>query len=233
MHNNNKAYKNSCFFNPESIFRFLTDNELEELAFYREPDSYKRGTIIFEEQHRMKGIYVVQKGVVKMYKTGYDGREQIIRFAKTGDIMGFRSVISNDLACTSAKVIDNALICYLPAENLMSFVKSNGNFALALLKITCDELGEANDFITDIAQKTVRERLAEAIIHLKQTFDVDELGYVNIALTREEMANIVGTATESVIRLLSELKQEGLIELNGRRIKISDEARLIRAANMF
>jgi CRP-like cAMP-binding protein len=222
-----------CFLNPNSIFKHLTDDEVEQIAFYREPDFYKRGTIIFEEEHRIKGIYVVQQGVVKMYKTGIDGREQIIRFAKKGDIMGFRSVLSEELACTSAKVIENAYICYLPAENLLHFVKENGLFAMALLKLTCKELGEANDYITDIAQKTVRERLAEVIIHLKQTFDENEEGYINISLTREELANIVGTATESVIRLLSEFKHDKLIELTGRKIKILDEKTLYRSANMF
>ena len=84
----------------------------------------------------------------------------------------------------------------------LEFVKHNGNFALELLQIACKELGEANDYITDIAQKTVRERLAEVFIHLRKDFDLDNEKYLQITLTREELANMVGTATESVIRLL-------------------------------
>ena len=101
------------------------------------------------------------------------------------------------------------------------------------MKLTCKELGEANAYITDIAQKTVRERLAEILIHLKNDFGLDESNILQISLTREELANIVGTATESVIRLLSEFKQDQLIELNGRKIRIINEAGLIRIGNLY
>jgi len=92
-----------------------------------------------------------------------------------------------------------------------------------VVKLTCHELAEANSYITDIAQKTVRERVAEVLISLVRDFGLDEQKYLRISLTREELANIVGTATESVIRLLSEFKSDRLIELNGRKIRIIDQ----------
>jgi len=101
-----------------------------------------------------------------------------------------------------------------------------------LLQIVCRELREANEFITDIAQKTVKERLAEVLIILKENFDADNQNYLKITLTREEIANIVGTATESVIRLLSEFKQEKLIDMKGRKIKLLDMKGLRRIANI-
>ena len=104
---------------------------------------------------------------------------------------------------------------------------------MELMQITCKELGEANAYITDIAQKTVRERLAEILIHLKDDFGLDENNILQISLTREELASIVGTATESVIRLLSEFKHDKLIELNGRKIKILDEAGLVRIGSVY
>ena len=82
---------------------------------------------------------------------------------------------------------------------------------------------EANSYLTDIAQKTVKERLAEILIHLEEEFNTDPSGILNISLTREELSNIVGTATESIIRLLSELKNDHYIELQGRKIKILDK----------
>ena len=91
---------------------------------------------------------------------------------------------------------------------------------------------EANDYITDIAQKTVRERLAEVLLILKENFDLDNQNTLQISLTREELANMVGTATESVIRLLSEFKQDKLIELQGRKIKFLDIPSLRRVANI-
>ncbi len=99
------------------------------------------------------------------------------------------------------------------------------------MKLTCQELGEANSYILDIAQKTVRERLAEVLILLKNKFGLDENKTLNISLTREELANIVGTATESVIRLLSEFKDDDFVELNGRKIKILDLQGLRKTAS--
>jgi CRP-like cAMP-binding protein len=222
-----------CLVRANSIFKHLTPDELDKVTFDKSTEHYKRGSIIYREGSRINGCYCIQKGIIKVYKTGIDGKEQIIRFARTGDIIGFRSVLSNELACTTAEVLDEASLCYIPAETLVFLVKHNGNFSMELMQLTCKELGEANAYITDIAQKTVRERLAEILIHLKNDFGLDENNILQISLTREELANIVGTATESVIRLLSEFKQDQLIELNGRKIRIQDEAGLIRIGNLY
>jgi CRP-like cAMP-binding protein len=221
------------FLKKSTVFKHLSEEELDNLPLYDAPDRYKRSTVIYEEGSRINGFYIVCKGIIKIYKTGFDGKDQIIRFAKPGDIMGFRSTITGELACTTSKTIEDAEIAFIPGEMVKSLVKSNGEFAMDLLQIACMELGEANDYITDIAQKTVRERLAEVLIHLKWTFDLDKDNYLQIALTREELASIVGTATESVIRLLSEFKQDRLIELHGRKIKILDEQKLIKIGNLF
>jgi CRP-like cAMP-binding protein len=222
-----------CLVRANSIFKHLTPDELEKVTFDKSSEHYKRGSIIYREGSRINGCYCIQKGIIKVFKTGIDGKEQIIRFARPGDIIGFRSVLSNELACTTAEVLDESSLCYIPAETLVFLVKHNGNFSMELMQLTCKELGEANAYITDIAQKTVRERLAEILIHLKNDFGLDENNILQISLTREELANIVGTATESVIRLLSEFKQDQLIELNGRKIRIRDEAGLIRIGNLY
>jgi len=180
----------------------------------------------------MKGFYCVQSGIVKIYKTGFDGKEQIIRFAKRGDLIGYRSVVSNEPACTTTQVIEESIMCHIPTNILLLLIKTNGNFAVELMKLTCKELGEANSYITDIAQKTVKERLAEILIHLDGEFGQDNEGVLMIFLTREELSNIVGTATESIIRLLSEFKNDGLINLNGRKIKILDRPGLKYIANI-
>jgi CRP-like cAMP-binding protein len=220
------------FFSRSTVFKHLSAEELNLLPLDEGPGRYKRGSVIYEEGGRINGFYVVCKGIIKIYKTGFDGKDQIIRFAKPGDVMGFRSTITGELACTTTKTIEDADITYIPGELVKSLVKTNGEFAIDLLQIACRELGEANDYITDIAQKTVRERLAEVLIQLKWTFDLDREMFLNISLTREELASIVGTATESVIRLLSEFKQDKIIEIHGRRIKILEEAKLIKISNM-
>ena len=223
----------SCSLETGSIFKYLTPDEVDALNFEKDFRHYKRGDILYQEGNRISGFFCIHRGIIKVFKTGFDGKEQIIRFAKKGDIIAYRSVLSNELACTSAKVIEDCQVCFIPSEILTSFIKTNPSYALELLKLACHELGEANSFITDIAQKTVRERLAEVLLFLVNDFGLDNDSYLNISLTREELANIVGTATESVIRLLSEFKSDKLVELNGRKIKILNTKGLEKISNVF
>jgi CRP/FNR family transcriptional regulator, polysaccharide utilization system transcription regulator len=222
-----------CALETNSIFKYLTREESEKINFEKDFRHYKRGDVLYHEGSRISGIYCVNSGIIKVFKTGLDGKEQIIRFAKPGDVIAYRSVLSNEPACTTSKVIEDCQVCFIPSEVLIAFIKTNPNFAFELMKLTCHELGEANSYITDIAQKTVRERLAEVLIQLVNDFGLDDQKYLKISLTREELANIVGTATESVIRLLSEFKADKLVELNGRRIRILNSKGLEKISNVF
>jgi CRP/FNR family transcriptional regulator, polysaccharide utilization system transcription regulator len=222
-----------CSFESGSIFKYLTPGEIDIINFAKDFRKYKRGEILYKEGNRISGFFCINTGIIKVFKTGLDGKEQIIRFAKAGDIIAYRSVLSNELACTSAKVIEDCQVCFIPSEILTQFIKTNPAYSLELLKLACHELGEANSFITDIAQKTVRERLAEILLLLVSDFGLDNEQYLKISLTREELANIVGTATESVIRLLSEFKSDKLIELNGRKIKILNKMNLEKISHVF
>ncbi|MBU8891176.1 MAG: Crp/Fnr family transcriptional regulator [Bacteroidales bacterium] len=223
----------NCLHSYNSIFKHLTPEEHTIVEREKVCNTYKRGSVIYHEGSRTNGFYCINSGIIKIFKTGIEGREQIIAFAKKGGIIGYRSILSNELACSSAKVIEDATLCFVPAETLISLVKTNGNFSMAMMQQTCKELGEANAFLTDIAQKTVRERLAEVLLNLKDTFELNEDNVLQISLTREELANIVGTATESVIRLLSEFKNDRLIDLNGRKITILDIKALEKISNAF
>lgn len=194
---------------------------------------FKRGSLIYAEGDFARGCYFVFSGILKIFKTGTEGKGQIIRFSKSGDLIGFRSVLSQERLCTSAKVIDDAVVCFISANNLTTLIRENSDFALQLMKVTCAELGEANNYITDIAQKTVRERLAEVLLHLENTFGLDREGVLQINLTREELANMVGTATESVIRMLSEFKADKYIELQGRKIKLLQIEKLQKLQRNF
>lgn len=222
-----------CSLESGSIFKYLSPEETAKINFEKDFRNYKRGDILYQEGNRISGFFCINSGIIKVFKTGFDGKEQIIRFAKKGDIIAYRSVLSNELACTSAKVIEDCQVCFIPSEILISFIKTNPTYALELVKLACHELGEANSFLTDIAQKTVRERLAEILLLLVNDFGLDNQQFLNISLTREELANLVGTATESVIRLLSEFKSDRLVELNGRKIKILDTKGLEKISNIY
>ncbi|MBN1113238.1 MAG: Crp/Fnr family transcriptional regulator [Bacteroidales bacterium] len=215
-----------CAVNDSNIFKYLTDSEKETLDQQKHCNIYRKGDIIYHEKNRISGCYCVVSGIIKIYKTGIDGKEQIIDFAKKGNIIGFRSVLSNEPACTSTKVIEDCAVCFIPSSLIFQFIQNNPSFSLNLLKLICKELETANSYITDIAQKTVRERLAEILLKLNREFGVNSDGFIQINLSREELANMVGTATESVIRLLSEFKNEKLIELQTKKIKLLEVQKL-------
>src|SRR5512136_2613096 len=129
-----------CTMETGSIFKYLTREEIDMINFEKEFRQYKRGEVLYKEGSRISGFYCIHSGIIKVFKTGLDGKEQIIRFAKPGDIIAYRSVLSNEPACTTAKVIEDCQVCFIPTEILISFVKSNSSFALELVKLTCHEL---------------------------------------------------------------------------------------------
>jgi len=232
MKNKDKApICTDCFTEFDSVFTNLSDEDYTNLHSGKMCNYYKRNSVIYTEGSRIKGIYCINEGILKIYKTGIDGREQIIAFAKKGDIIGYRSILSNERACSTAKVISDATLCFIPSTTFLSLIKNNSNFSMSIMHQTCKELGEANSYITDIAQKTVRERIAEVLLKLYNNFGVDENKILQISLTREELANIVGTATESIIRLLSEFKKDNLIDLQGRKIYILEKHKLEQISN--
>ena len=185
------------------------------------------------EGARPQGVYCLHNGKVKLYKMGIDGKEQITRFATNGDLIGYRSILSDEPISASVTALEDTFACYIPKSSFFEVIEENSKFSLNVLKRACHELGEAGKMITSLAQKTVRERLAEIMLILTATFGEDEEGYIDIKLTREEIANMVGTATESAIRLISEMKEEGLIETKGKRIKLLERSQLRHIASVF
>jgi CRP-like cAMP-binding protein len=215
-----------CIVRAKSAFKPLFHEEYEKLYMSKSCKKFKKGEFIFQENHRLQGVYCIYKGKVKLFKTGPEGKDQIIRFAKPGDLLAFRAILSNEPACITAQALEDATLCFIPASTFLELAKENSKFSIRLLQISCNELKESNKFIIDLAQRPVKERLAQTLLSLQETFGTDKDGYIDLQLTREEIANIVGTATESIIRILSDFKKNNLIELSGKKIKIIDPKKL-------
>lgn len=201
-------------------FKNLSTAELSPLFCNNSIKFYKKGSVVYLEGTRMKGCYFVYSGIIKIYQTGNEGKEQILKFEKEGDFFGFRSVILKEKACTSVETLTDAILYFIPDTSLFQLIKSNPDFAYELMQIACKELGESNRYIRDIAQKSVKQRLAEILLLMANDFGAEEDGTLKLNISREDLSNFVGTATETVIRLLSEYKTEGLVESKGRRIKL-------------
>lgn len=211
----------------------LSKSELKHISDNKAETSFKKGDIIFKEGTNLNGIYCVKSGNCKLSKLSSNGKDQIVRFVKEGELLGYRSVIGRESAGLTVTALDDMQACFISKEEIFEMVKTNPNFSLDIFKAVCHDLKEANASITDMAQKSVRERLADTLLFLNDTFGTDTEENINVQLSREEIANVIGTATESAIRLLSEFKKEELILLKGKRIKILDSRGLEKIALGF
>jgi CRP-like cAMP-binding protein len=200
---------------------------------YKSCSTYKKGQYIFAENGLPAGLFCINNGKIKISKTGFDGKEQIIRLAKSGDIVGYRALIANERYASSAVTLEDASICIIDKAYFFKSLETNPKLLFEVVKKMSRDLKEAEDHIVSLSQKNVRERMAEALLFLKATYGYEEDNKtINVSLTREEIADYVGTSTESCIRLLSEFNQDKMIALKGKKISIINLPILIQTANI-
>ena len=217
-----------CIVRQFSSLKALNKEELLRMAECKTSYTIKKGEPIFEEGEVTNGIYCIKDGVCKLSKLSDNGKDQIVKLVKPGELLGQRSMISDEPANLSAVALEDMEVCFIPRSEVMQFFTQNNQFSMNVMKTICEDLKGADDHMVNMAQKTVRQRLAETLIYLEETFGKNEDGSLHIQLSREELAGMIGTATESCIRLLSELNKSNLIELNGKKIFITDKNKLKR-----
>lgn len=214
------------------IFNETGSIDLEELDSLKGCYHFKKGETIFREGTYPHGLHCINSGKVKVTQAGADGKEHIVHLSKDGDLMGYRAVFGEDLYACSAVALEDSIICFVPTQVFIGMVTKNPKLVFKVMHLFSSELKIAERNITDIAQKSVKERLAQGLLLLKESFGFEnDNATLNIAMTREDIANIVGTPRETVTRLLFELGREGVISLTGRKIKILDQLKLFRIAN--
>ena len=217
-----------CIVRQFSSLKALNKDELLRMAECKTSYTIKKGEPIFEEGEVTNGIYCIKDGVCKLSKLSDNGKDQIVKLVKPGELLGQRSMISDEPANLSAVALEDMEVCFIPRSEVMQFFTQNNQFSMNVMKTICDDLKGADDHMVNMAQKTVRQRLAETLIYLEDTFGKNDDGTLRIQLSREELAGMIGTATESCIRLLSELNKSEYIELIGKKIKLLDKNKLKR-----
>lgn len=219
------------FDSPESLDIFNSEEKQALIKEQREL-SLSKGDIIIEEGHAPNGVFLVNEGAAKLYKVGFTGKEQIIRFLKKGDLIGYRSILSGESFGATVSALEDMKLSFMPERFFLKMLKNNAKMSFEMLTLVSAQLGDAADIITVLAQKTVRERLAEVLLTLEEQLGIDNEGFIRISLTREEMANLIGTATESAIRLISEFKNDDLIKVSGRKIKLLEREKITKLAQL-
>ena len=215
-----------CVIRELNSLSVIPSDEMVNISKHKTPIHVKRGEVIFSEGASLKGVYCLRNGKCKMTKLAPNGKEQIVRFISKGELVGHRSIISNSVAHLTVTALEEMDVCFIPKQDILDLFKKNSDFSLEITKSLAEDLDEANSSIANMAQKNVRERLAESLLFFERIFGVDNEGYIAVTLTREEIANAIGTATESTIRLLSEFKKEGYISLAGKKIRIENKVKL-------
>ncbi|MEE9406653.1 MAG: Crp/Fnr family transcriptional regulator [Polaribacter sp.] len=222
-----------CIVRQFNSLKHLSKEELLRISACKTSKTIKKGEVLFSEGEHLNGVFCIKDGVCKVSKMSENGRNQIISLVQKGNLLGERSLVSEEVSNLKAVALNDMEVCFIPKEEIIRDLEKNNTFTMSILKDMATSLKSADNLIVDMAQKTVKQRLAEALLHLHTKFNNDSEGYIGVHLSREDIANIIGTATESAIRLLSDLKKKKIIEFHGKEIKILDEIALEKIAQGF
>ena len=204
----------------------MSKEELKRVSDSKVSKSFKKGQSIFEEGEKLNGVFCVREGVSKLSKLSANGKDQIVKLASKGEVMGQRSVIAEESANLSAVAVSDMEVCFIPKEGIVDTLHKNPDFTVEVLRHMAHDLREADDVIVNMSQKSVKQRVAEAFLYLGENFGEDSEGFLSVTLSREDIANVVGTATESCIRIISEFKKKGYIKTSGKKIGVANEKKL-------
>lgn len=196
-------------------------------------EHYPKGELLFREGGKPSGIYYIQSGTVKKYKVDNSGKEHIFYVANAGELIGYHAVLADEPYPDAAAALQDSVISFIPAEDFLDTLNRSPNLSRRLLKILSREFAVYINNLSVFAQRPVKERIAIALIILREKFkQPDNPGQpVLISISRDDIANMAGTTREQVARVITELKQEQIIETVGRKIQISDVRRLVNIAN--
>lgn len=201
------------------LFESLRISSIKRINKQREFRTYKKGEQIFAEGTIPQGVYCIHEGHVKIF--GAEKKEQIIYLGKPGDLIGWQQLACDDPYTTSAVALEKCLISFISKKEFLDIV-SRYNLSVPLTRYICDDVIRLESKILELSQKSVRERLAMNILMLNEKFGsaLEDKVVISVPLTREDFANLVGTNTETVIKLLSELRKEGHIDFLQKKIII-------------
>ena len=225
----------NCASRSKGVFCELNSSELKDVSEHKVTNVYKKGQTLFVQGNHPFGLYCISSGNIKVTKVGADGKESIVRIATAGDVLGHRSLFTDQFYTATATALEDTKVCFLDKKFIMKVIQEKPSVSMNVIEKLSTDMGAAENKLSSLHKKNVRERLAELFLLLKESHGVtqdDGRTLINLKLTREEMATMIGTANETLIRFISEFKEAGLIEQEGKKIFIANEAELIEWANV-
>lgn len=197
----------------------LSNAQQATLSEFRSEALIRKGSVIFREGDRPTGLFCIHKGKVKITKLTDSGREQVVRLVKAGEMLGYRALFAGEEYTATATALEDCEVCQLSKDRFYELMTANPEFNKAILQLLARDIRRAEDNWTDQNQKGAKARVAEALLQLHRKFGVEADGKtLSVALSRQDIADLAGVATETAIRALSYFDHERILELQGKSI---------------
>lgn len=221
--------------NVQGLNEFLSSakelEDLKKLSEKRETQHFKKKETIYMEANYSRGVYFVVKGKVKTYKIHEQGKELITEIYKEGDFFGYLSLLENEKHTDSAAALEDTELCLIPKEDFLDLIYKNAAVSRKFIKMLSDNIQEREEKLVNLAYNSVRKKISDILVNLANKNKKDGQAQTTINISREDLANLAGTATETTIRTLSDFKDEGLIDIKGGSITILKLDRLATMRN--
>jgi len=228
-----ETFKRNYHSTLEGLHEFMDEvsgmEELEKLSIDKKIRPYKKKENLYHEGDYPNGLYFIHKGKIKTYKINEDGKELITNLYQEGEFLGFKAILEDENYKEAAAAMEFTEVVKIPRQDFLSLIFSSKEVSKSFIKLLTNNLSEKEDELLNLAYNNVRKRVADALILLEDKYKTDS-GEFSMAISRDDLASIVGTSTESVIRTISEFKEENLLSVKGSNITIlnSDGLRNLR-----
>ena len=219
----------------EGWYQILTDlgkkDEMHNALEQHDIVEYKKKQIVYSEGQHPNKLYYIESGKVKIYKTSETGKEFITSLLSAGDFFGHIALLENKTYFEFAETLEESNIRVIPKKEFEDLLTQHQEIALKVIKLLANNISEKEDQLVALAYHSLRKRVADALLTLKKKYDQQDEALFSIAISREDLANIAGTATESLIRTLSDFKSEKLIAIKEGKITLLEEKKLAQLCN--
>jgi CRP-like cAMP-binding protein len=222
-----KKSKSACDLKTCLLCQLCQKEWIPAVAAHRSNFKYNKGEMIFEEDAEVKGIYFVYEGTVKVHKHWGEDKELILRFAREGNIIGHRGLGKDLVYPVSGTAIEPATVCFVDLDFFKASLKTNYEFLYELMQFFANELKESERNMRNLAHMKVKGRIAQALLSIEEKFGCTPGGFINLSISRQDLAAFTGTTYETVFRVLNEFVQEKLIVIEEKEIKLIDRTILL------
>ncbi|MBC7473398.1 MAG: Crp/Fnr family transcriptional regulator [Candidatus Sericytochromatia bacterium] len=215
----------TCSSHPKSVLSDIPEEILDELSKTKISNIYKKGQTLFYEGNRPYGVYCMNSGKVKLTIHSCEGKDFIVKIAQAGDLIGYRSFFTDELYTLTAEIIEDASICFIDRERFFDLLKKHPPFSLKLLSMMGHDIKCAEENSSNLAFKSAQERIVELLFTFKESYGINQDNgniKLDILISRDELASMIGTTTETAVRLTTWLKDKDLIEMSKKYMYITD-----------